>query len=477
MNITEPIRRHAVLRPEAIAVIRPDHRAITYRALDGIIDALAARLSELGAEPGMVAGLSLAGPDEFPGLTVALAMARLGVATADMTLPAEQQDLCCPEHGRAGPTGVPSLPVADLCMAVPPAPEEVPPGPIHRDGGALCRIFATSGTTGRSKFVPADHALISGRILGKLIAQGERDDVHVCAAGPGGAMGFQDVLRSLFAGGTLVLARQASVDMAITRHRVNSMLMSPLTLGQLVAQLADRLEPFPSLVEIEVSGGALPGPLRTAAERKLCRNIVEVYGASETHVIASAPSRLMAGREGAVGLAHPGVRVEATDESGVPLPPGEVGRLRVGGPYVATGYYRDPDATQASFADGWFLTDDVGAVTADGWVVLQGRKSEVINAGGVKIGPAAIEEVLLAQTGVRDAAAFGMEDAFGVTQIWAAVVVVYGADLADIAAGCRRQLGERAPRFLLPLENVPRNANGKILRQALVDLARLRSAD
>ena len=469
MNITEPIRRHAVLRPDSVAFVRSDHTAVSYRALDGIIDALAGHLRGLGAEAGMLAGVAIEAQDEFVGLAVTLALARIGVATADLSLPAGMLDLCIVEG--AGPRGVPALGLRDVWAAIPGDPAAVPAGAIHRDGGALCRVFSSSGTTGQPKYIPASHALISGRVLGQMLAQGERDDVHICAAGLSGAMGLHDVLRSLFSGGTVVLTHLALAAEAIRRHGVNSMLTSPVILQAVCEALPEG--PVPSMVEVEISGGKLPGPLAALAGRRLCAEIVEVYGASEVHVIASAPVRLLAGRAGAVGFVHPGVLVEALDADGAVLPAGQEGVLRVGGAYVGAGYHDDPAGTAAAFRDGWFLTGDVGTVWPDGCLTLAGRASEVINAGGVKISPLVIEEVLLAVPGVRDAAAFGLADALGLDQIWAAVVTEPSPDMAAIAAACQARLGGQAPRFLLQVEFVPRNAAGKVHRDVLMRAARV----
>jgi malonyl-CoA/methylmalonyl-CoA synthetase len=90
---------------------------------------------------------------------------------------------------------------------------------------------------------------------------------------------------------------------------------------------------------------------------------------------------------------------------------GETGELLVRGPAVFAGYWRRPDATAAAFADGWFRTGDLGERSADGYVTLRGRASELILSGGFNVYPREIEEVLLEQPGVREAAVVGAPDA------------------------------------------------------------------
>jgi acyl-coenzyme A synthetase/AMP-(fatty) acid ligase len=138
--------------------------------------------------------------------------------------------------------------------------------------------------------------------------------------------------------------------------------------------------------------------------------------------------------------------------------------------------FGDLIASEAAFRDGWFVTGDLGSVSPEGWVSIQGRASEVINAGGVKVSPDAIEEALLAHPAICDAAAFGFPDSFGVDEIWAAIVTAPDTDLASVTAACRARVGNFTPRFLLLLTQIPRNENGKIVRRELMRLAREKQA-
>jgi acyl-CoA synthetase (AMP-forming)/AMP-acid ligase II len=136
MNVTDPIRRHARLSPDAIAIIRADHSGVSYRDLDRMIDAAATYLAAQGIVAGQTVGLAMAGPEEFSGLVVALALARLGVATADMTLPAERMDLCVPEGGRAAKPGVRSLPIEQVWAGMLSTDLQVPVVRANPDGCA-----------------------------------------------------------------------------------------------------------------------------------------------------------------------------------------------------------------------------------------------------------------------------------------------------------------------------------------------------
>jgi O-succinylbenzoic acid--CoA ligase len=107
-------------------------------------------------------------------------------------------------------------------------------------------------------------------------------------------------------------------------------------------------------------------------------------------------------------------------------------------------------------------------VTAEGILIVTGRTGEFINSGGVKVSPRVIEDVLLAQPGVTQAAAFGVPDQHGLAQIWAAVVVEPGTDTGAVARAAGAALGVKAPRALIQVPDLPRNANGKVLVHELV---------
>ena len=116
-------------------------------------------------------------------------------------------------------------------------------------------------------------------------------------------------------------------------------------------------------------------------------------------------------RPGTVGRPLPGVEVRIVGADGQDVPAGEPGQLLVRGPAVFDGYWRRPEATAAAFADGWFLTGDIGERSADGYVTLRGRASDLVISGGFNVYPREIEDVLLEQPGVREAAVLGVSDA------------------------------------------------------------------
>jgi malonyl-CoA/methylmalonyl-CoA synthetase len=171
-------------------------------------------------------------------------------------------------------------------------------------------------------------------------------------------------------------------------------------------------------------------------------------------------------RPGTVGLPLPGVDVRIVGPEGPDVAAGETGELLVRGPAVFSGYWRRPDATAAAFADSWFRTGDLGERSADGYVTLRGRASDLIISGGFNVYPREIEDLLLEQPGVREAAVVGERD----ERRGERPVAFYAgdADEAVLEAVCRRQLASfKVPVAFVRVEALPRNALGKVQKNLL----------
>jgi malonyl-CoA/methylmalonyl-CoA synthetase len=195
--------------------------------------------------------------------------------------------------------------------------------------------------------------------------------------------------------------------------------------------------------------------------------ILERYGMSETLMLTS---NLCAGerRAGTVGFPLPGTSLVIRDDSGSTLTPGEIGQVHVRGPTVCAGYWRHAEATAAAFRDGWFATGDLGSVDADGCLTLHGRASDLIISGGFNVFPREIEAVLLEEPGVREAAVVGApDDRRGEVPV-AFVVADDDVDLEALRHRCAGALASfKAPRAVIRIDALPRNALGKVQKHRL----------
>ncbi|MGW4383920.1 acyl-CoA synthetase [Kitasatospora sp. NPDC004531] len=224
-----------------------------------------------------------------------------------------------------------------------------------------------------------------------------------------------------------------------------------------------------------VSGSApLPVPVFEQLRRLTGQAPAERYGMTET-LITVATRADGERRPGAVGVPLPGVRTRLTGEDGQPVPhDGEsVGELQVQGPTLFDGYLGRPEATAASWtADGWFRTGDVAVIGADGFHRIVGRASvDLIKSGGYRIGAGEVEAALRDHPSVVDAAVVGAPDD-DLGQVVVAYVVagdggLSGEQLIDFVA--TRLSVHKRPRRVVLVDELPRNAMGKVLKKRLLD--------
>ena len=224
-----------------------------------------------------------------------------------------------------------------------------------------------------------------------------------------------------------------------------------------------------SRLRLAVSGSApLPAEVHEKFRQLYGSVILERYGMTETLMNIGNP---YAGerRPGTVGLPLAHVAVRICDEANAVVPDGTTGEVWVKGPNVCAGYWRRPDATAAAWSAGWFRTGDIGVRAADGYVTLQGRRSDLIISGGFNIYPREIEELILEQPGVREATVVGVPDPVR-GEVPVAYVVIDGAvfDEAATVAVLRSQFASfKQPKKFVRVPALPRTALGKVQKHLL----------
>ncbi|MCU1459086.1 MAG: AMP-dependent synthetase and ligase [Actinomycetia bacterium] len=178
---------------------------------------------------------------------------------------------------------------------------------------------------------------------------------------------------------------------------------------------------------------------------------------------------------GSVGRPHRGVVVRAVDADGNDVPLDGSGELWVTTPALSAGYADGADLSDRLSPDGWFRTGDVGRVDADGFVWVEGRVSDMINRGGLKVFPAEVVEVLLLSPAIADAHVVGVPDVRLGEVPWAFVVASPGTPVPEPAVLeqlCREHLAPyKVPVGFVTVEALPRNEIGKVLGNQLVAMA------
>jgi malonyl-CoA/methylmalonyl-CoA synthetase len=173
-------------------------------------------------------------------------------------------------------------------------------------------------------------------------------------------------------------------------------------------------------------------------------------------------------RAGTVGLPLPGVSVRLLREQGETPADAEAGEVCLRGPNVFQGYWKREEATRASFIDGFFRTGDLATRSPDGYYTLCGRKSDLIISGGFNIYPREIEEFLMEQPEIVEAAVIAEADAVRGEMPIAFIVAAGPLEIAALESRCRKNMASfKIPRRFIQVDSLPRNALGKVQKHLL----------
>ncbi|HUG23452.1 malonate--CoA ligase [Piscinibacter sp.] len=348
--------------------------------------------------------------------------------------------------------------------------------PARRSADDLAAILYTSGTTGRSKGAMLSHGNLLSNALTLKDQWGWRPgDVLVHALPIFHVHGlFVASHGALLNGSRMIWFGKFLPKAVIDRLPSATVFMGVPTMYVRLLAEAALTEAACRGMRLFVSGSA-PLLAETFDEfrTRTGHTLLERYGMSETLMLTSNPYDAHDGerRGGTVGFPLPGVGVRVRDDKGLVAPPGEIGDIEVKGPNVFRGYWRMPDKTKEEFtSDGWFITGDLGKFDERGYVVIVGRRKDLIITGGYNVYPAEVEGYLNEMTDVAESAVFGvLHPDFGEGVV--AVVVPSAGSALDaeslIAALKARIAGFKVPKQLFVVNDLPRNAMGKVQKNVL----------
>jgi acyl-CoA synthetase (AMP-forming)/AMP-acid ligase II len=416
---------------------------------------------------------------------VTLALRSLGLATVCVGDPAVIPELNLPGTRWVVSSALESLPgLAEVCaeqnLELVATTLEAPPLALgatsHPTGG---HVLLTSGTTGEYKKVLMDPALEAAFLLRRLTVfpSGPDTVANLFDFGPWTGLGYRAPATVWLTGGTVAFSQGRPYHFALRRPGLASSPALPAVLAEILAAPEGSF-PRSETMELRIGGGTVTQAQIDQAKARITPRVFNGLACTESHQIAmtlqTTPDDHRWHR------LEPTTVVELVDEFDRPTPIGQTGRLRVGTQDAPTEYLDDEEATRAFFKDGFFYPGDLAIMREDGRIALQGRVTDVINVSGQKIAPAPIEDALREALGVNGACLVSIHNDLGEEGLYLVIEAP-----TPIPPEIMRPALAEALRELPPFEaievghmpSLPRNANGKLLRQEVVRRLRNTIAD
>jgi O-succinylbenzoic acid--CoA ligase len=450
--VTTPdwLRQRADLAPDRVALIGPDDQTWSFRDLDARVDAAAELLFSQRVRPGDRIGLLA--PNGLGFAVAVQALMRLGAVLVPINTRLTKAELDWQCGDAELRLLLDSANVEQLLRA--PAGRKVQ---AEFDLDATHSIIYTSGTTGRPKGAILTYGNHWWSAVGSALNLGLQPGDRWLACMPLFHVGgLAILLRGVIYGWSVVVHDRFDperVNDAIDRHGISIVSVVSTMLERMLAQRGGR--PYPtSLRCVLLGGGPAPLPLLEAATA-VGLPVMQTYGLTEaaSQVATLAPEDAQR-KLGSAGKPLMGTRLQLEPD----------GEILVDGPTVSPGYLHAPSRS------GWLRTGDLGYRDEEGYLYVLDRRDDLIVSGGENVYPAEVEAALLAHAAVEGAGVRGEPDPEWGQIVAAFVQLAPGARLTDdeLTAFCRQRLaGYKVPRRILFVDELPRNAAGKLMRREL----------
>ncbi|WP_339947573.1 fatty acyl-CoA synthetase [uncultured Albimonas sp.] len=279
----------------------------------------------------------------------------------------------------------------------------------------------------------------------------------------------------IMVGSTCALLEQPKPEdifACIERNKITSFFAPPTVWVGLLRHPGFDSHDLSSLNKVYYGASIMPEPILVELRKRLNgARVFNCYGQSETGPLATVlKPEEHDGRLTSCGRPVLNVETRVVDEDDNDVPVGETGEIVHRTPHVITEYWNRPDATDEAFKNGWFHTGDMGRFDAEGFLYVVDRVKDVINTGGVLVASREVEDVLFSHEAVFEVAVVGLPDEKWLEAIAAMVVLKEGHSPteADLIAHAKKSLAHyKIPKRIVFVEDLPRNASGKILKREL----------
>ena len=333
-------------------------------------------------------------------------------------------------------------------------------------------IILTSGTTGTPKGAPRNKAGIDDAVaLLSRIPMERGWSCHI-AAPLFHTWGFAHMALSMLLESRIVLRRKFDPEgclEACDEHDADSLVVIPVMLQRIMRLPSETLDSYDltNLKVVAASGSALPGDLAQQWMDQFGDNLYNTYGSTEVAYATVATPRDLREAPGTAGKPPHGATVKILDEDGKEVPTGQTGRIFVGNGMLFEGY---TGGGSKDMVDGLMSSGDVGRLDENGHLFVEGRDDEMIVSGGENVFPQEVEDCLTRHEAVHEVACIGVDDDEYGKRLKAFVVLEDGKELDEDAL--REHVKSNLARYKVPrefvfMDELPRNATGKLLKRKL----------
>jgi acyl-CoA synthetase (AMP-forming)/AMP-acid ligase II len=338
-------------------------------------------------------------------------------------------------------------------------------------------VLLTSGTTGFPKGCLVTHRTFVFHCINNAIEKGLGVHDRALLASPlYFNAGRSFTLGIIYYGGTMFLHERFDAEeilKTIEREKITYMGAVPTMCERMLQVPGVENYDTGSLRCLAITGGKVHEPVLQALRKQITPNIYRTYASTDSGQMAISKPEDMDSKPLAAGMPVWCVDLRIVDDQNNPVAVNQVGEIICQSPLATEGYYMNPEATNASFRDGWFYTGDLGYFDEEGYLFVVGRKKDMVKSGGISIYPLEIEGVLYKHPDVVEAAVIGVPDPQWGEAVKAVVILKIGSvvSAAELMQFCREQLASyKVPKSVDIVAALPHTEVGKVNKVKLGEM-------
>jgi acyl-CoA synthetase (AMP-forming)/AMP-acid ligase II len=348
-------------------------------------------------------------------------------------------------------------------------------------GNETLILTMTSGSTGNPKPIDLTQNNKYKRAIAHIKLYQITKDDNVLAATPlYHSLAERLVIIPLIIGGTSILLPRFTPNIwlnCVKNQKVTFTIAVSAQLGQIAELLSSPYIPeISSLRSVVSSSALLETHIKNALIEYLKCDFYEMYGTSETSTATSINFKEAVNKQKSVGKCLDGVSINVLLDNGKIAEADEIGEIACKSPLMCNGYYGMPEVMRDAMSDGYFKTGDLGYLDKDGYLYFSGRKKELIITGGINVYPKDIETCVMRLPEIKECAAFAYPDDRLGEVVALAVVAKQDQTISNrtIQIHCARNLADfQQPHKIFIIDEIPKNAMGKIMKTNLLEYLRL----